>query len=269
MLSTEITETHPGRSRLSIWLDRQLPPGSFRRRLFMRVGIPLLVALLLIMVVDTVVMPIVTRHGDEFPLPDLTGQRLAEAKLDLADLHLLAEVASEEYSPDKERGIILVQFPVAGTRVKSGRAIKLVVSLGQKMVTVPDMVGLSVRQAHLNLETAGLVLGDIGWGFSDTLPDKVVVLSYPSAGTEMSIGSPVTLMVNRGRFADFTYMPRLVGLHLSEALRKLEERSLKQGVISTKRDDSYLPQTVLEQSEAEGTELLPGTEIDLVVTLGD
>ncbi|HOP07719.1 MAG TPA: PASTA domain-containing protein [candidate division Zixibacteria bacterium] len=254
------------RDRRTGFLSEQLPFGSLKRHIVMRGVVPLLILILIVLIFDNVVMPIVTRHGDEFPLPDLTGQRLMEAQLVLDDLHLRYEVASEEFAPGKPAGEILGQIPIGGTEVKIGRTIKFVVSLGEKMVAVPDVAGLSVRQARLDLETAGLSMGDITWAFSDTLPEKVVVLSYPPPGTEITSGSPVTLMVNRGRFADFTYMPQLVGLHLDVALKKLEEKSLKAGVITRRLDDSYLPQTVLEQSEPEGAELDPGTEIDLVVS---
>ncbi|RME20974.1 MAG: PASTA domain-containing protein, partial [Candidatus Zixiibacteriota bacterium] len=169
------------------------------------------------------------------------------------------------YSPGQE-GIILRQYPVAGTKVKSGRTIKVVISLGKKMIAIPDVAGKSVRQAMLDLETAGLKLGEIAWAFADTIPERVVVFSYPAAGTEIPIGSPVNLMVNRGRASTFTYMPNVVGMPLSEATKKIEDKSLRVGVVTYRTDENYLPETVLEQSEAEGSELDVGTEIDLVVS---
>ena len=228
--------------------------------------VPLLALFVLYMIFDDIVMPAVTRHGSEFTLPNVTGMRLIEARLMLEELNLGWEVSSQEYSPGKERGVVLSQYPVAGTKVKEGRIIRFVVSLGQKMVSIPQVAGLSLRQAKLDLETAGLVMGDITWAFSDTLPERVVVVSYPPAGTEIALGSPVTLMVNRGRTADFTYVPKLVGLTLEAATKRLEEKQLKLGIVTRRLDKQYLPETVLEQSESEGTELETGTEIDLVVS---
>ena len=189
------------------FLSEKLPPGSLQRKIAFGAGIPLLVLLVLYLIADGIVMPVLTRHGSEFLLPDFTGQRVVDAQLILKDLDLDYEISSEEYSPGEEKNIVLNQFPVANTEVKSGRIIKFVVSLGQKMVPIPDLAGLSVRQAILNLETAKMELGEIAWAFSDTLPEKVVVFSYPAAGTEIPLGSPVNLMVNRGRASSFTYMP--------------------------------------------------------------
>lgn len=248
------------------FLSDKLPPGSLQRKIAFGAGIPLLVLLVLYLIFDMIVMPILTRHGDEFPLPDFTGQTVTEAQLALRDLDLNFEISSEEFSPGEDKGVILNQFPIAGTEVKADRIIKFVVSAGQKMIPIPNLAGLSVRQAILNLETAKLELGEIVWAFSDTLPEKVVVFSYPAAGTEIPLGSPVNLMVNRGRASNFTYMPKVTGLPLDEAAKRLEDKHLRVGIVTQRTDENFLPETVLEQSEEEGTELDVGTEIDLVVS---
>ncbi|UCG62211.1 MAG: PASTA domain-containing protein [Candidatus Zixiibacteriota bacterium] len=266
---TPVQASRLSHKQKSGFLADKLPPGSRQRKIAFGVGIPLLSLLILYLVVDSIVMPIITRHGDEFPLPEFTGQRVIEAQVLIKDLGLEFEVSSEEYSPGEEKGIILNQFPIAGTEVKEGRVIKFVVSLGQKMIPIPDLAGLSVRQAILNLETAKLQLGEIAWAFSDTLPERVVVFSYPAAGTDIPLGSPVNLMVNRGRASNFTYMPRVTGLTLDEAIARLEDKLLKVGIVTRRTDENYLPETVLEQSEPEGTELDVGTEIDLVISSTD
>ncbi len=251
---------HPG------WFGRLLPYGSLQRKIFLRAVVPLVAVVLFIFLIDRVIMPTITRQGSEFPLPDFTEQRVLEAQVSLSELDLKYEVSSERFSPGKPQGVILQQFPKAGTKVKPGRTIKFVVSLGQKMITIPELAGLSVRQAMLDLETAGLDLGEIAWAFSDTIPERVVVFSYPASGEEIPLGSQVNLMVNRGRASNFTFMPQLTGLTLDEAVKRLEDKALKVGIVSYRSDENYLPETVLEQSEPEGTELDVGTEIDLVVS---
>lgn len=246
--------------------DQYFPHGTKKRLVAVWGGIPFVILLVIYFIMNSIVMPIITRHGDEFPLPDFTSQRIIEAEAGVEDLNLNFEISSEEYSPGVEKGVILAQFPIAGTKVKEDRVIRFVVSLGQKNVPIPQLAGLSVRQAMLDLETAGLELGEIAWAFSDTLPEKVVVFSYPNVGTEIPLGTPVNLMVNRGRASNFTFMPKIIGLTLDEAQAILEDKSLKVGIITKRTDENYLPETVLEQSEAEGTELNVFTEIDLVIS---
>ena len=254
------------RKQRSGFLAKQLPHGSLKRKIILWVIAPLLVLALLYVVVDDIVMPSITRHGSEFTLPNYVDQRLIESRIELDNLQLRFEVAAEEFSPGVPQGVILSQYPVAGAKVKTGRVIRFVISAGQKMVSIPDLAGQSVRQALLDLETAGLELGEITWAFSDTLPEKVVVFTYPTAGSEIALGSPVTLMVNKGRSADFTFVPKVVGLTLDEARTVLESKQLRIGVVNSRFADDLLPETVMEQSETTGTELEIDTEIDLVVS---
>jgi len=111
-----------------------------------------------------------------------------------------------------------------------------------------------------------LSLGDVVWTFSDSLPERVVVFSYPASGTEIPIGSPVNLMVNRGSLSGIVFMPRLVGRALDEAVTILDDLGLKVGLVSEIRDENYLPQTVLAQSVEVATELEVGEEIDILVS---
>jgi beta-lactam-binding protein with PASTA domain len=266
MTPVQASRLSPKHRRKQGFLSEKLPPGSLRRKIAFGAGVPFLSLLMVYLIMDVMVMPLLTRHGSEFPLPDFTGQRAVDVQMSLKDLELNYEISSEEFSPGAEKGVILNQFPIAGTQVKADRTIKFVVSLGQKMIPIPNLAGLSVRQAMLNLETAKLELGEIAWAFSDTLPERVVVFSYPAAGTDIPLGSPVNLMVNRGRASNFTYMPKIIGLTLDEATKRLEDKLLKVGIVTPRWDENYLPETVLEQSEEEGTELDVGTEIDLVVS---
>lgn len=248
------------------FLERQLPIGSSKRKLVLWLGIPFVIFIAVMFTLDKIVMPMVTRQGESFPAPNFINQRLLEAQISLDELGLTFKVAANEYSPGKPPGVILNQNPLPGTMIKEGREVRFVVSLGQKQVVVPNVTGKSVRQAMLDLETAGLKLGEIAWAFSDTIPERVVVFSYPAGGTEIPLASFVNLMVNRGRVSNFTYVPRVVGMPLSEAKKRLEEKSLRVGKIKRKNDDNFLPETVLEQSEPEGAEVDVNSEIDLVVS---
>jgi len=215
---------------------------------------------------DSIIMPIITRHGSEFPMPNVVGRIENEAREILDSAGLGIEIKSKEYRTDKPEGTIISQYPAPGIKVKSGRIIKLTASIGQKIVTIPPLAGFSVRQAELSIEAAGLILGDIAWTFSDSLPEKVVVFSYPASGTKVPGGTAINLMVNRGRVAGIVYMPKLLGKPLEEAKKMLEGAGLKLGLVTHIRDENYLPETVIEQSAPEATELEPGEEIDLVVS---
>jgi eukaryotic-like serine/threonine-protein kinase len=246
--------------------SRIFNPAWPRKTTWVKIILAIVCLFVLFVLVNNVVMPIVTRHGREFSLPTIVGMTVEQAKPVLEETDLALIVTSQEYHPDKPTGTILSQFPVGGTMVKSGRTIKVVTSLGQKAVAVPDVRGFSIRQARLDLEAAGFALGDIQWTYTDSLPEKVVVFTFPKVGTMIPYGSPVNLLVNRSADQMVVTVPRVIGLSLEEATRLLEEKGLKVGNVTRVVDENYLPETVMEQSEAEGIELLQGEAVDLSVS---
>lgn len=246
--------------------NKLFPPGTRRRMIMSYFVLPIASLILLYLLMDNIVMHLITRHGSEFELPEVTGYQFQDAEHVLNLVGLGIEVTSEEYHADKEGGTVLSQYPMAGTSVKAGRIVKVVTSIGQKSVEVPPLAGFSVRQAKLNIEGSGLILGDIAWTFSDSLPERVVVFSYPATGTEIPYGSQVNLMVNRGRLSGIVFMPKLIGRSLDEARSLIDGAELKIGLIKYVRDENYLPETVLEQSVEEAIELEVGEEIDLIVS---
>ncbi len=250
-------------------LNQKVTPKTRRDRILHRAVLTILVAILIFSFANLIVMPIVTRHGDEFPLAKIEGLTVPEARPILKEAELGLQITSEEYHPDKPTGTILTQFPVAGTMVKSGRTVKVVTSLGQKDVEIPDLRGFSVRQATLNLEAAGFVLGQIEYTTTDSLPENVVVFSFPSAGQRIAYGSAVSLLVNRLPNQRTVLVPKVIGLSLADATRKLGEAGLRLGETRHRVDENYLPETVLEQSQEPGTELFPGETVDLVVSSTD
>ncbi|SYZ74498.1 putative Serine/threonine-protein kinase Sps [Candidatus Zixiibacteriota bacterium] len=248
------------------FLDRFAPTGRFGRFLYYYILLPFACLLVLYLLLNNVAMPLFTRHGFEKTLPDLVGKNIDIARQLLNAEGLETEVSKQEYHSDQPEGTIISQYPPAGTMVKSGRIIKLAVSTGKQMVTVPSLAGYSIRQAKLYIEAAGLSQGEIAWTYSDSLPEQVVVFSYPAVGTEVPSGTSINLMVNRGKLAGTIYMPKVIGLQLEDARKVIEGMGLKVGVVSQVRNDNFLPETVMQQSVEENTELEPGEEIDLVVS---
>ncbi|MCX6826269.1 MAG: PASTA domain-containing protein [candidate division Zixibacteria bacterium] len=252
-----------------IFLSRLTPSNRTGRFLLNYIGIPLVVLFLAYVMLNDFFMLIITRHGSEFILPNIINIKDESAREILKASGLEMEITSQEYRPDRPEGTILSQYPEAGTRVKSGRTIKVALSIDEKSVVVPQLGGFSMRQAKLSIEAAGLIMGEVSWTYSDSLPESVVVFSYPTSGVEVMAGAPVNLVVNRGRLESVVYMPMLVGKTLSEARAMIEALGLKIGRVTRVRNENYLPETILEQSVDETIEIKPGEEIDLKVSTID
>lgn len=220
---------------------------------------------LAVFAMDIFVMPIFVRRGQEFPLPDVTAMQEEKARAELEDMGLSLLVTGQEHSPASLEGTILSQIPLAGTMVKPGRPVEVVISKGSQMVRVPYLAGVTVRQATLTLSDAGLVPGDIDWTYSDSLPPEVVIATTPEAGGLLAKGSRVRLLVNQGGEQETVAMPNLVGEQLREAASVLEALGLELGVAIRQQAEDLLPGTVLEQSEPAGESVKRGEVVDLVV----
>jgi serine/threonine-protein kinase len=250
-------------------LEQFAPESKWGRFLYFYLLVPFACLLFVYLLLDNMIMPIITRHGSEFALMDVTGKTQDAAADILEEAGLGMEISAQEYRSDKPAGTILSQYPAAGSKIKSGRIIKVSISSGTRDVAIPTLAGFTIRQARLNIEASGLVLGDIAWTYSDSLPESVVVFSYPAAGTTIPVGATVNLMVNRGQLQGTILMPDLVGKTLDEAKKALEDVKLKLGNVRLKKNPNFLPETVLEQSVEADTELEMGDEIDLVISTTD
>jgi len=221
--------------------------------------------LLAVLVMDQFVMPAFVRRGEEFPLPDITSLSTEEARARVEELGLVLLLAGSEHSPARLEGTVLSQEPPAGTFVKPGRPVGVIISKGGELVRVPYLVGVTVRQANLTLSDQGLVPGDINWGYSDSLPPEVVLESQPTAGTLMPKGGRVALVVNQGGVQDTLAMPNLVGATVADADKLLSGLGLELGVAIRQYSKDLIPGTVLEQSEPAGAWVKRGDVIDVVV----
>lgn len=108
-------------------------------------------------------------HGTEVQVPDVVGLSVADAVRHTASQHLKATVADHFYSQTISAGSILSQSPAAGETVRRDWIVRLVVSRGPQKISIPNVIGLTQRDATLAIREAHLDLGNIA------------VLSYPAA----------------------------------------------------------------------------------------
>lgn len=221
---------------------------------------------LFLLLVDRVIMPAAVHTGRVCILPDITELSLKEAEEILLKRGLSLRVLAEEYNPSEPPGIILSQNPAPQTRMKTGRAVKVVVSKGEKMVLVPDLKGVSLRQAEIMLHEKGLEAGEITWVASGTFPQDVVVGGSPSFGLSVPVGMSVNLEVSLGSSPDTVATPNLAGTSLAEAKNILRELGLEVGEVTYEIDNDLPVDTVLEQFPPEGAEVEKGTKVSLIVS---
>jgi serine/threonine-protein kinase len=129
--------------------------------------------------------------GDEFEMPDVTGQPYADAVASLSAAGLDVRV-DEESDDDVEPGTVIRTDPDPGEDVEPGDRVTVVVADGQ--VEVPELRGDDLEEATEELEELGLTVGEVtGPG------DGRVLGSWPLEGSEVSSGTAVSLVMRPGR----------------------------------------------------------------------
>jgi len=160
-------------------------------------------------VAHTIVLPVLTRHGEERIVPDVTGMdvNLAVSLLEKADLK--NRIHQKPFKEGLDEGYVLVQIPPPGKSVKKGRTVLLEVSLGIPLVKIPDVKGHSFAEIARQLAERGLTIEKSVRIFSDKHTEGTVIASNPEAGAGIREGHPVRLLVSKGKAPRRLIMPDL------------------------------------------------------------
>ncbi|MEU7746296.1 PASTA domain-containing protein [Nonomuraea sp. NPDC049158] len=134
--------------------------------------------------------PSVGLAGVRVPVVAGMGRSAAVAAIKRAGF-VVGEVT--EVDSRRKIGQVLGSSPSGGTTVARGSTVSLQVSAG---LAVPAVVGVELKQAEAALAKAGLVVGATKSTCSDK-PEGQVLSSEPGAGSRVSGGATVTLVVAR------------------------------------------------------------------------
>ncbi len=205
----------------------------------------------------------------ETEVPDVVGMDLAEAQKVLNKVGLNTSVASRRYNKDIPEGAVMDQQPKAGEKVKRGRTIELDVSLGAKLVAVPDMTGRTEREARIALANAGFkVAPDPERIYNAVVEAGKVISQEPPPNSKRPEGSEIALTISRGPQPEYISMPDLTGLTLEQAREKLKEVRLELGQFTFQSSREYFTNQVISQDVAPGDRILQGHSVNLVISSG-
>ncbi|CEQ24236.1 serine/threonine-protein kinase and phosphatase [[Clostridium] sordellii] len=129
--------------------------------------------------------------------PELINKTLDEAQDMAKELGVNIRVSVEEYNDKVDKDHIISQAPKAGSAIKAGDTITVIVSKGKNQVSAPGVVGLTLSDAENVIKEKGFVLGTINYEYSDS-HDKDVVISQSPDGASLKPGDKINVVVSRG-----------------------------------------------------------------------
>jgi eukaryotic-like serine/threonine-protein kinase len=232
------------------------PRGDGRRRRALLWGLG---AVALAAAVALVVL--LTQPGSSVGVPDVVGQseQAAGAALRQAGLNPVASLASSATVPS---GLVVSQSPQAGADAKKGARVNIVVSQGPASAALTDVDGLSAAKAAAQLRKAGFKPTTKAQA-SSSVKTGLVIATEPPAGTEIQVGSSVTLLVSSGPAP--VRVPDLVGQSQAAAEADLSNAELAVGTVNQKVSSTQTAGTVVAQSPTAGSSLHAGEKVGLTV----
>lgn len=200
----------------------------------------------------------------EVVVADVVGKQLEVAKTTLVNQNLRVSV-SESYNETVPEGQIISQSPEGGSTVKEQRTITLVVSKGSEVITVPDLRGLSRRDAELKIKNSGLTLGRVDEQVAADVEADTVIGQNPRPPAHINKKTPIDLIVSKGAGMRKVVLPDFRGAPLNTVNNQLESLKLKQGTVTEEASEKYPPGTIISQTPAAASEVTEGTAIDFTV----
>ena len=199
-------------------------------------------------------------------VPNVVGSTQAAATTAITGAGLTVGTTTQASSSSVAAGNVISQSPAAGASVASGSAVNLTISTGPAQVQVPNVVGATQAAATTTITGAGLTVGSVAMQASNTVAAGSVISQSPTAGTMVANGSAVNLTVSSG--PGTVAVPDVVGHTQADATTAITAAGLIVGTVTQASSASVAKGSVISSAPAAGTQVAPGSSVDLTVSSG-
>jgi eukaryotic-like serine/threonine-protein kinase len=203
-------------------------------------------------------------HGREVTMPNLVGKKVSEANQLLRSSGLVLRVADRVYS-ELPPNVVVRQTPTAGLLMKVSQQAHVVLSLGQRELTIPRLEGTTLRISRIEMLRAGLQIGEVSNISIANEPPDTVVVQNPKPGTGAATPR-VDVLVSQGDRDKAYVMPHLVGLNETDAQHRLDLASLRRKV-NLVAAPQWPHGAVIDQTPAGGSRIAASTPVELTVAM--
>jgi len=161
--------------------------------------------------------------------------------------------------------LLLIGLTAAGGSLLLGVNFLVLPSVihGNKVVTMPDIRGMSVTGAGTQLRTLELAVEVARQRAHPTIPEGMILDQIPGPASRIRGGRTVRVVTSSGPPAGA--VPRLAGLSLRQAEITLQRENYRLGRVLRVRRPGVTETVVVFQNPVSGIELYKGAVVDLVV----
>ncbi|MDR1362901.1 MAG: PASTA domain-containing protein [Spirochaetaceae bacterium] len=212
------------------------------------------------------------RGAEQTMVPDIQGKSLIEALLELQQKELYPRIELRYSASAADKGLILEQEPRAGSIVKAGRRIRLVISQGAAISVVENYVGRGIDDVRIELQTMFasnpqplITLKDpILYQYSSK-PAGVVLEQSPASGANIFSPIELELIVSRGEEDILLETPDFIGLSVDKAVEKASNSGIRFNFSTRMGQSRRNAETVVAQTPEAGLKIDSGDVVELVV----
>jgi beta-lactam-binding protein with PASTA domain len=180
-------------------------------------------------------LDMITRHGKYLRVPDVKGKKVGEAIRVLESQGFEVVIQDSVYRDTVPPLQVLKQFPDPDATVKVNRTVYLTVNrMAAPIIDMPNLMGMSFRNAELELKIRGLRLGDTSYVpdiAKNAVKDQQVGGVTIRAGSPVPMGTRISLVLGAGIGNEDMAVPDLFGLPYMEAAALLEATGITLGVV--------------------------------------
>ena len=130
-------------------------------------------------------------------IPDLTGSEQAQALEDLQNLGFKVGIENSADASVPTGSVIRTQ-PPSNTVINPDSLVTIIVSVGPEAFPIPYVLDIETERAIYVVEESGFILGQLLEVNDENIPRGFVISQNPVAGTKMSPGTKVDLVVSKG-----------------------------------------------------------------------
>ncbi len=201
------------------------------------------------------------------PVPNFVGMTAKNA-LEATRNFDVAPTFTYEYSSEAEKDIVIRQDPEAGTEIKRGDPITLIVSNGTGTDIMPDVLEMDIEQAKKILAGQGITVKQILEQTDGNAPINAVVHQQPLAGESVSQSSGVVLTVKKAPDTLKIPLPDVQSLQVDDALAQLKSSGLEKFFIYDEQSEEK-GGMVLTQNPQPGAEQVVSRPMSLHISKFD
>lgn len=178
---------------------------------------------------------VLTNHGEYLTVPDVKGRQYDSVIAELEQKGFEVVIQDSIYIDTIGPSIIIKQSPEPEATVKVNRVIYLTINcVIPPTIAMPNLIGMSFRNAILELKSAGLLMGDTTFIpdiAKNAVKDQLADGNPIKPGAPVRMGTKIDLLIGSGLVGEEVPVPDLFGLSYSEAKVVLEVNGLNTGVV--------------------------------------